>query len=50
MIIRFSFGDFEFGGVKDLNDFEKNMFWITWLFIVLMTCLVFLNFIIAEVG
>ena len=36
MIIRFSFGDFEFGGVKDLNDFEKNMFWITWLFIVLI--------------
>ena len=26
------------------------MFWIVWLVVVLMTCIVFLNFIIAEVS
>ena len=50
MIMRFSFGDFVFEGVPKLNAFEKNMFWIFWVLIVVLTCLVFLNFIIAEVS
>jgi hypothetical protein len=50
VILRFSLGDFDFAAVNHLNDFERNIFWITWTIIVLMTCVVFLNFIIAEVS
>ena len=50
VILRYSFGDFDFENVKKLNEFEKNMFWVFWLLIVTVTCLLFLNFIIAEVS
>ena len=50
LILRYSFGDFEFASVKNLDPFESNFFWVTWTFIVLLTCIVFLNFIIAEVS
>ena len=50
IILRYSFGDFELVSVKNLDPFEANFFWITWTFIVLLTCVVFLNFIIAEVS
>lgn len=49
-ILRFSLGDFDFGATEYLNQFERTVFWIVWAFIVLMTCVVFLNFIIAEVS
>lgn len=48
--IRISLGDFEFGDITELQPFEHNLFWLTWLLVVLMTCIVFLNFIIAEVS
>lgn len=48
--IRISLGDFEFGDTVSLGVFEHNIFWLTWLISVLMTCIVFLNFIIAEVS
>ena len=50
IILRFSLGDFDFAATNHLNDFERTVFWITWVIIVLMTCVVFLNFIIAEVS
>jgi len=50
IIFRYSLGDFDFGGIYELGDFGQFVFWITWLIIVLMTCIVFLNFIIAEVS
>ena len=43
-------GDFEFAEIVTLPAFDFNMFWIVWLVVVLMTCIVFLNFIIAEVS
>ena len=49
-ILRFSLGDFDFGPTNHLNRFERTVFWIVWVIIVLMTCIVFLNFIIAEVS
>ena len=49
-ILRFSLGDFDFSAVSQMNDFERIIFWITWTFIVLTTCVIFLNFIIAEVS
>jgi len=33
-----------------MNDYEIVMFWVVWLVIILMTCIIFLNFIIAEVS
>ena len=50
IMMRSSFGDFEFESVKHLNTFEANCFWMVWVLIVFMTCIVFLNFIIAEVS
>ena len=49
-ILRFSLGDYDFGPINHLSAFERTMFWIVWVIIVLMTCIVFLNFIIAEVS
>jgi hypothetical protein len=34
----------------DLNEFENILYWITWLVLVILTCIIFLNFIIAEVS
>lgn len=33
-----------------LDDFQNYMFWLFWFLIVTVNCIVFLNFIIAEVG
>jgi hypothetical protein len=50
-IIRFSLGDFDFNIINTANfgKFEVQIFWISWLFIVMITNIVFLTFIIAEV-
>ena len=49
-ILRFSLGDFDFASISQVGDFERIIFWITWVVIVLTTCVIFLNFIIAEVS
>lgn len=49
-IIRISLGDLDFSEATQLEPFENILYWITWLAVVMMTCIVFLNFIIAEVG
>ena len=46
--MRTSLGDFDFGATDYLTDEEDYVFWGIWLLIILMTCIVFLNFIIAE--
>lgn len=48
--LRFSLGDYDFSAINHLNVFESTVFWITWVFTIMMTCIVFLNFIIAEVS
>lgn len=48
--IRISLGDFEFGETTSLGSTELNLFWFTWMLTVLLTCIVFLNFIIAEIS
>ena len=48
--IRISLGDFDFEESYHLSDRENHMFWVIWITIVIMTNIVFLNFIIAEVG
>lgn len=46
--LRMSLGDFDFNATEHLTVGENYLFWLTWLLVVLMTCIVFLNFIIAE--
>ena len=51
-IMRFSLGDFDFVVANQslYTEFEVLMFWVTWLLIVVITNIVALNFIIAEVS
>lgn len=49
-ILRTSLGDFDFAESIYLPPFENRFYWFTWVMIVMMTCVVFLNFIIAEVS
>jgi len=46
--LRISLGDFDFSGSTYLNQSENYMFWIIWFLVVIVTCVIFLNFIIAE--
>jgi hypothetical protein len=50
-------GDFQFGLLDEHDDPHKNlnqkqhiMFWVLWVLVVMFISLIFLNFIIAEVG
>lgn len=46
--IRMSIGDNDFGGIIHLNQYRTMVFWLIWVSIVFITCIIFLNFIIAE--
>ena len=46
--LRISLGDFDFEASTFLTDAENHLFWIVWFLVIIMTCIVFLNFIIAE--
>jgi hypothetical protein len=48
--LRASLGDFDFAASVLLDQPENIMFWIIWYLIVVVTCIIFLNFIIAEAG
>lgn len=41
-------GDFDFGASMFLTPEENMLYWLIWLMVVTMTCIIFLNFIIAE--
>ena len=41
-------GDFDFDASTYLTQQENTIYWIIWLMVVVLTCIVFLNFIIAE--
>ena len=49
-VYRNSLGDFDFGATIVLDEFQNHLFWFFWTIIVTVNCIVFLNFIIAEVG
>jgi hypothetical protein len=56
--MRLSLGDFDFSVLEDqsesggytLNERQHYIFWITWILMVILSALIFLNFIIAEVS
>ena len=41
-------GDFDFDGATELEPAENITYWTVWLLLVVITSIVFLNFIIAE--
>jgi len=49
--LRLSLGDYEFTQISELKLYYAHvMFWVIWLMMVVFSSLIFLNFIIAEVG
>lgn len=46
--LRMSMGDFSFDTATMLDTYENYIYWACWLLIVGVTCIIFLNFIIAE--
>lgn len=49
-VLRMSLGDFDFNASEHLTFGENILYWITIFTVILMSCIVFLNFIIAEVA
>ena len=46
---RISMGDFSaIAASKDLSRAETQIFWVCWFMTTLMTCIIFLNFVVAE--
>ena len=48
LAIQISMGNFDFQRANMLNEYENYMYWVCWFIIVVVTCIIFLNFIIAE--
>jgi len=48
--MRYSLGEFDFPSLKYFSSFEAKIFWAVWVIMVLFICIVFMNFIIAEVN
>ena len=48
--VRISLGDFDFTQLNILTPHESAVYWCVWTLIFMLGCLIFLNFIIAEVG
>lgn len=49
-VLRCSVGDFDFNASTYLTPAENIIFWCGFISIFLMNCIVFLNFIISEIG
>lgn len=47
-VLRMSMGDFGFDSAYLLSATENIIYWFVWAIIVVVTCIIFLNFIIAE--
>lgn len=46
---RISMGDFSaISATKGLSPIETRIFWVIWFITALMTCIIFLNFVVAE--
>jgi hypothetical protein len=46
--LRIAMGDFDFDASTFLTPAENAIYWAIWLLVVTLTCIIFLNFIIAE--
>lgn len=50
IVLRLSLGDNDFNASTYLNYFENIVFWFIWLMSTIICNIIFMNFIIAEVG
>ena len=49
-VMRISIGDFDYNSSILLTPFQNTLYWITFLMMCVVTSVIFMNFIIAEVG
>jgi hypothetical protein len=49
-VLRISIGDFGFDSTLYMSQVDNALYWIMFIIICLITCIIFLNFIIAEVS
>lgn len=47
--LRVSLGDFDFEFNENMTKADHRLFWIIWGFVIILTCVVFLTFVIAMV-
>jgi len=47
-VLRYALGDFDFGANAYLTNDEATLYWVMWFLIVIVSSVIFLNFIIAE--
>ena len=47
-IVRMSVGDNDFDSISEMKKENALMFWLVWVLILYIMCIIFLNFIIAE--
>ena len=46
---RMSLGDFSaIGAIKSLSKIDNQIFWLMWIWTVIVTCIIFLNFVVCE--
>jgi hypothetical protein len=46
---RMSLGDFSaIGAIQTLSQIDNKIFWVMWIWTVIVTCIVFLNFVVCE--
>ena len=46
--LRLSLGDYDFSAPNYLTSAENHLYWILWFMVLVVTNIIFLNFIIAE--
>jgi hypothetical protein len=46
--LRMSIGDYDFSAASYLDQSDNHLYWLVWLLVLVITNIVFLNFIIAE--
>lgn len=49
-ILRISVGDFNFDASTYMDEFVNGIYWTVFIIFVTMTCIIYMNFIIAEVS
>ena len=49
-IMRMSIGDFNFDASTYLPPYQNYLYWMVYFLSTFLTCIIFMNFIIAEVG
>jgi hypothetical protein len=50
VVLRTSVGDFSFDTSTYLTNFQNQFFWIIFFIMCAVTCIIFMNFIVAEVS